>query len=275
MMAYGVQYNAKLQRIVREVKRDIDAVLIPVIQQYAPDYTIDSGDGAVFTKDGWADALNGAMDLLLNRWTSPRMQEQAKRIADDFVNTALKKSERDMRRSFGIDVYSNDAKMREYLKASSMQNAQLITSIPTQYLNDVSTAVMGNMRSGMRPGYIVKDLQERFGVTERRAKFIARDQTGKISGDIAEKQQRAAGFEYFQWMDSDDSRVRHRHRDIANKLTAYGRGVYRWDNLPLNDEGEPIKPGQDYNCRCTSKPVSARKVEENQRKGLVAEGVLR
>lgn len=271
MIAMGIQYNAKLQRIVREVKRDIDASLVPVIKKQAPGYVIDS---AVVT-DGWVSSVVDSLDALFARWTSPRVKEQAEKIANTFVQTALKKSERDMKKSVGIDVFSNNEKMRNYLQASALQNAQLITSIPEKYLTEVSTMVIGNMRAGMRPSYIVQGLQEQFGVTERRAKFIARDQTGKIQGDLAEKQQTSAGFEYFRWIDSDDSRVRHWHSEIANKVTAYGKGIYRWDNLPLSEDGQPIKPGQDYNCRCTAEPVSNEEVEENQRKGLVAKGVLR
>ena len=105
--------------------------------------------------------------------------------------------------------------------------------------------------------------------------MIARDQTSKINGELAEKQQKGAGFEYFQWIDSDDSRVRHRHSEIANKVTAYGKGIYRWDDLPLSDKGVPIKPGSDYQCRCIARPVSAREVKANQDAGRTAPGVLR
>lgn len=272
MSAIGIQYNAKLQRIVLEVKRDLDATLVPLLKELMPEYVADS---AIMTRDAWADRIVAYFTGMLARWTSPRVKARADQIAAEFVNSALKKSERDIKRTAGIDVFSQNDKMRAYLQASAVQNAQLITSIPAQYINEVSTMVMTNMRTGLRPEAIVKDLRERYAITEKRAKFIARDQYGKTQGDLAEKQQRAAGFEYFQWIDSDDSRVRDWHSKIANKITAYGKGIYRWDNLPLSESGEPIKPGQDFNCRCTSKPVSARQVAENQRKGLVAEGVLR
>lgn len=73
--------------------------------------------------------------------------------------------------------------------------------------------------------------------------MIARDQTAKVNGDLASRRQRAVGINYFQWIDSDDERVRSRHESIANRLTAYGKGIYRWDNPPLSDRGVPIIPG--------------------------------
>lgn len=272
MSAIGIEYNAKLQRIVREVKRDIDAAVIPLIRELAPGYV---ADGAIMTTDAWADRILSLFESLLARWSHPRVKARADQIASQFVQTALSKSERDIKKTAGIDVFSQNTKMQDYLRASAIQNAQLIKSIPAQYLNEVSTTVMANMRTGLRPEAIVGELRDRFKITEKRAKFIARDQTGKIQGDLAEKQQRAAGFEYFQWMDSDDQRVRDLHHEIANKVTAYGKGIYRWDDLPIGENGERLKPGQDFNCRCSSKPISARQVAENQRKGLVAEGVLR
>lgn len=266
----GIQYNAKLQRLVKQVKADIAKEVMPLVRQLAPEYTQD----AVATTDAWSDLILSAMSRLMQKWQSERVSSGANRMAAEFVQSSLKKSERDLGKSAGIDVFSGSSVMQDYLKASAQQNAQLIKSIPAKYLEEVQTLVMANMRSGMRPGFIEKALKEQFGVTQRRAKVIARDQTSKIQGELAEKQQKSAGFEYFQWIDSDDSRVRHRHSEIANKVTAYGKGIYRWDNLPLSADGKPIKPGSDYQCRCIARPVSAREVKANQDAGKTAPGVL-
>lgn len=267
----GIQYNAKLQRLVKQIKADITKEVMPLARQLAPEYTQD----ATATTDAWSDLVLSTMGRLMDKWQSDRFGSIAGRLAADFVQAALKKSERDMKRSVGIDVFSGNKVMQDYLKASAQQNAQLIRSIPGKYLEEVQTQVMANMRAGMRPSYIEKALQEQYGVTQRRAKMIARDQTSKIQGEIAEKQQTSAGFEYFQWVDADDERVRDRHWEIANTVTAYGKGIYRWDNLPLSSKGVPIKPGSDYQCRCIARPVSAREVKANQDAGRTAPGVYR
>nr|EIU2568435.1 minor capsid protein [Pseudomonas aeruginosa]EKG7550735.1 minor capsid protein [Pseudomonas aeruginosa] len=267
----GIQYNAKLQRLVKQVKASINKEIMPLVRHLAPEYTQD----AVATNDAWSDLILNAMGFLFSRWRSEGVSAGANRIAGEFVQSALKKSERDLKKSAGIDVFSGSKQMQDYLHASAQQNVQLIKSIPAKYLEEVQTLVMANMRSGMRPGYIEKALTEQYGITQRRARVIARDQTGKIQGELAEKQQQDAGFEYFQWIDSEDRRVRHRHREIADKVTAYGKGIYRWDNLPLSDKGVPIKPGSDYQCRCIARPVSAREVKANQDAGKTNPGVYR
>jgi SPP1 gp7 family putative phage head morphogenesis protein len=254
MKLAGIQYNVQLQRMVRALKRDIDAEIVPLLKQLAPEYIQDAG---------WSDVVAGALKRLLDRWTSPFSRRVAQDIADKFVKSAT--TTPTGQTSFGIDIFQNSQQLQDYLSAASWQNSQLITSIPVQYIDQVSNIVMGNMRQGMRPSYIEKALQQQFGVTQRRAKMIARDQTAKVTGEIAKQRQQGAGFQYFRWVDSHDQRVRHRHREIANKMTEYGKGVYRWDDLPLSDKGEPIQPGSDYQCRCVAVAASNSAVEKYRR----------
>lgn len=259
----GIQYNAKLQRLVKQVKESISKEIMPLVRQLAPEYTQD----AVVTNDAWSDLILNAIATLVSRWSSPTVQAAGARIAGEFVQSSLKKSERDLKKSAGIDVFSGSKTMQDYLHASAQQNAQLIKSIPAKYLEEVQTLVMANMRSGMRPGYIEKALQEQFGVTQRRAKMIARDQTSKIQGELNRKQQQGAGFTHFRWLTSHDSRVRHDHDVFEHRVTKYGKGVYLWSDLPL-EKGVPVSPGSPINCRCTAIPVSEREVKANQEKGL-------
>ena len=96
-----------------------------------------------------------------------------------------------------------------------------------------------------------------------------------INGDLVKKRQVSVGYEYFQWMTSDDERVRDRHEDFAEKVTEYGKGIYRWDNPPISDSGVPVIPGQDYQCRCNARPVSSEDVETNKKAGRTRPGVKR
>lgn len=266
----GIEYNAELQRMVRAIRKDINEQLVPMLRELAPQYVSDS-----MTTDSYVDLIVATLRNIMNRWQSPTFRNVAESIAQRFVTTANNVNAKGHTESFGIDVFAGSPELENYLQASAYNNTQLITSIPEQYLNQVESIVMTNVRSGNRPSAITKLLRDQFGVTERRAKMIARDQTTKINGDLSEKRQRASGFPYFQWIDSDDSRVRTRHESIANKITQYGRGIYRWDDLPLSDKGVPIKPGQDYQCRCIARPVSQSEVDRNVKNGLTKQGVKR
>lgn len=270
-LAVGISYNADLQRIVREVAKDINTQLMPLIRNLEPQYTGDSVP--INTLDTWVDVLTGALTLLKDKWSSQAFKDLSNRIANKFVRAANQTNEN--RFDIGIDVFTGSQALNDYLDASVFDNVQLIQSIPDQYLKQVESIVMTNVRAGGRPAAIAKQLTKQFDVTEKRAKFIARDQTSKINGDLNMKRQQNVGFEYFQWITSEDSRVRDRHDDISDKVTAYGKGVYRWGNPPLSDRGTPIIPGQDFQCRCIARPVSNAEVDANQKAGRVVKGVLR
>lgn len=272
--AVGVSYNAELQRLVRQIKSDVNQYLVPLLRDLSPQYSADSAIPRP-TNDAWSDTLIAAIRALLARWSSPAFRAAAEALAQQFVQGADTANASRFKRSMGIDVFGDDPNLQNYLALATEENVNLITSIPDQYLKNVQSIIMTNVQTGNRPSAIVKALQEQFGVTQRRAQFIARDQTAKVNATLVEKRQTAAGFQWFQWIDSDDSRVRERHSEIAEKVTAYGKGIYRWDNPPLSDRGTPIIPGSDFNCRCSARPVTRREVEANQAAERVRKGVKR
>lgn len=246
-----IAYNRKLQQIVKLVRADIDAELVPAIKQSVPEYVADA----------WSDVIAAALQRLVARWTSPFARQQAREIAGSFVTDA---STRAMRRTVAIDLYGGNDQLIDYLKAAADQNAALITSIPSQYLEQVSNIVTGNMRAGMRPSYIEQALVKQFGITQRRAKLIARDQTSKIQGEITRIRQVNSGITYFRWLTAHDERVRPSHVAVGKRDVGYGPGVFKWSDLPVVD-GVPTFPGQPINCRCVAVPVTAAQVERNKR----------
>ena len=246
-----LNYYRQLKQVAQLVREDVDANIVPLVKQLAPEYTA----------DGWSDTITSAINQLLTRWLGAFARRQAETIASQFVQTAAK----DNARSFAINLYGGDTQLQEYLSAASYQNAKLIQSIPAQYLEQVQNIVMTNMRNGMRPSYIEEALVKQFGITERRAKLIARDQTSKIQGDMNRIRQVNSGIEYFKWVTSQDERVRHSHVEVAKRDVGFGEGVFRWDDLPVVD-GVPTFPGQPINCRCVARPVTAAAVERYKAK---------
>lgn len=261
-VSVGTNYNVELQRIVNAIRKDINEYLIPAIKSEQRNYIADAT---------WFDKLSSVLRRIRERWESPQFRALSDAIARRFVNAVDDRTQK----SLGLDVYGNNDDLNTIIEASIYDNTRLIRSIPEQYLSQVESIVVINTRAGNRSSAIISQLVDQFGVTERRAKFIARDQTSKVNSAVAQKRIMASGFEYFQWKTSRDNRVRDRHNAIAEKITEYGLGVYRYDNPPMSDKGEPILPGVDYACRCTQRPVSNREVERNKDRGLTAPGIKR
>ena len=266
--AIGISYNAELQRMVRRIKKDIDQSIKPQVKDLEVEYTADS----------WADVIEVSLAALRQRWSSAVFNRFAERMASKFVQAVNLQNQQQFQnqyKSFGINIYAGNQSVSDYLDATVKDNVRLIKSIPDQYLTQVESIVLGNMRAGMRPSAINKQLQDQFGVTERRARVISRDQVSKASNGLAKKRMESSGFKYFQWIDSKDSRVRSRHKHIANKVTKYGKGIYSFSDLPLNDKGIPIAPSDDIQCRCVMRPVLESEIKANQKAGRVAKGVKR
>lgn len=261
-VALGVEYNTDLQRIVMMVKNDIDRYLIPILEAEQANYTRDNT---------WFDRIQVVLDMIRSRLNTPVFRALVEETARSFVNRVDARTQR----SFGVDIYGNDEALQTAISASIFDNTRLITSIPEQYLSQVESIVVTNTRAGIRSSAIATQLFERFDVTRNRARFIARDQTAKVNSAVAQKRIESAGYEYFQWVTSEDARVRDRHDVISDRVTAYGKGIYRFDNPPLSASGQPILPGVDYQCRCIMRPVPRREVERNQANGLTRPGVLR
>lgn len=266
--ATGIDYNSELQKMVKEVHKDINTFILPLVRQLQPEYTA----------DGWSDTIIAAFKRLINKWSSPEFKIIADKISQKFVNQANSVNRTRYNKNmkgFGIDVYGDNPQLTDILNASIQDNVQLIESLPTEYLKNVQSIVFSNMTAGTRSSAIASELTTQFGVSSRRAKAIARDQTAKVNGDMNKSRQSASGFNYFKWLTSDDERVRDRHEVISEKVTAYGKGVYRWDNPPLDEKGVPIIPGIPINCRCTGLAMADWEVKELQEAGAVRPGVYK
>lgn len=247
-------YLKELRKIIRSVRADIVAEILPLVKELVPQYTADAD---------WSTVIANALNTILQRWQNPYRQHQAQQIAESFVKAAVSDSERT--KSFGIDLYSGNQRVLDYTQAAAVQNAKLITSIPEQYLNQVSNIVLGNMRQGLRPSYIHQQLVDQFGITDRRAKLIARDQHAKIQGEVNKVRQEEAGFKYFRWLTAHDERVRHTHQVAGNKDVGFGKGIYRWDQLPKGQKGQPMYPGSEIQCRCVAIAVPTSQIEKGRK----------
>lgn len=246
-----VRYNQLLQRLLKSLHDDIETSLLLVIERLQPEYV----------QDAWPDEIKAILEALMIKWTSDDAQEIFNQIALGFIRTTLSEVDRGL----GFDVIETTPELRNILQAAAIQNADLIKSIPQQYLDRVSNTVYAGMRTGLRHEAIAEQLLAQFNITQRRAEFIARDQAGKINGELTKQRQIDAGFVYFKWLTSHDERVRPSHVKLGQQDVGFGPGIYRWNDLPIDpDTGQPTQPGQPYNCRCVAKAIQSSKIAKQK-----------
>lgn len=147
-----------------------------------------------------------------------------------------------------IDLFGNGGEpwLRRDMGAFVVQNAQLIESIPEQYLNQVTAAIGTAIRTGTRVEDLADIIEDRYDVSSSRAELIARDQVGKFNGQLNRARQKDLGIDGYIWNDSEDARVRPEHHLLNGT-------EHSWDDPP-----EPGHPGEDYQCRCWAAPSLAK-----------------
>lgn len=152
-----------------------------------------------------------------------------------------------------IDVFKdNIGGVAPQLRAAVRRNVDLIESIPMQLLDDVKDTVLPAIEQGMRVEELQKQVRERFSVSDSRARLIARDQVGKLNGELTQERQESVGVTSYEWWCVLDERVRGAHRELHGK-------TFAWNDPPqVSLDGRHEHPGGDYSCRCQARPnVSA------------------
>lgn len=163
----------------------------------------------------------------------------------------IKEWKKAIKATLGIDIredyYQGDFYL-EQLKEWISENVDLISTIPEDTLDKMKDIVYEGFSSGKTTTRMLKDIQNAYGVSRRKAEFIARDQTAKLNSQIQKAQQQDAGIEEYVWSTTGDERVRRSHKELNGKK-------FSWNDPPENSDGRKCHPGQDYGCRCIGRPV--------------------
>jgi SPP1 gp7 family putative phage head morphogenesis protein len=114
--------------------------------------------------------------------------------------------------------------------------------------------------AGDRYGSLEKMIQDSYGVSARRADFIARQEMNLLTAEYQGSKYVEVGLNYYRWVcvpGTTDHPTRHRHKELS---AMSDKGIlFRWDDPPVTTErNQPARknnPRQDYNCRCDAHPV--------------------
>jgi len=116
---------------------------------------------------------------------------------------------------------------------------------------DVAAAVF----SGNRYESLVTAITDSYGVTQRKAKFLARQETSLMVTKFKEARYTEAGITEYRWQCVAGSKA-HPVRPAHKKLDG---SIQKWNDPPITSEpGDPVRrnnPGQDFNCRCIARPI--------------------
>ena len=243
-------YEKAIMRLTRQMEREYARELKALFEELGPpEVTTDA-------------SLASQARILLNK-LSRKYDRIFAREAPEIVENIFNRIDRDeaatLRRSLkelsgGITLQTRimTPALREAMAAATASNVALIKSIPQQYFTQIEGAVMRSMQPGGRGMQdVAEELRKREGITERRVKMIAEDQTRKATTAMNTERAQALGIRRFEWVHSGGgSEPRELHLQLDGQIFSY-------DDPPVIDEatGERGLPGQLINCRCVARPV--------------------
>lgn len=185
---------------------------------------------------------------------------------------------RTMHQALGVDITAmlQQPDVRDAMSVAGMRATNLITSIPQQYLGQVAQAVADNFSGTPLPEgrSLLEQIQHIGGVSYRRAKLIARDQTSKLTAALAQTRQEAVGIDTYIWRTVHDERVVGDPNGVSPVGNPKHGDHYHMDGLTFSwkdnevysdDQGQTWKkrpatwsrsiPGHDIQCRCWAEPI--------------------
>jgi len=110
---------------------------------------------------------------------------------------------------------------------------------------DVEDAVF----AGIRAEELQKTIIDRFGVSESKAKFLAKQEISLLTSKYKQAKYEDAGVRKYKWSISN-VRTRPDHRALSGK-------VFTFDDPPISNlsTGARNNPGEDFGCNCVAIPV--------------------
>ena len=128
------------------------------------------------------------------------------------------------------------------LSAIYQNNLALIKTIPSEIIERYRSAYLNNVNNFDRE-QIYRLAKTYQGISNRRAKTIARDQTQKAVSNFTQARAEQLGFEYYEWVTAGDERVSKDHQHLNGR-------VYRYDTptAKIDSYGNVGHPSQRVNC---------------------------
>ena len=232
-------YRKRLDKLVDEMQRSVVYWLTAAYRRNVPEIAQDESPAMALTK---------MMRRLAKQWQR-RFEEAAQPVATEFAETSMSAADLSLRNALRQKGFSVQFQMtraaNDVFQATVQENVGLIKSIAAEHLQDVQGLVMRSVTQGRDLEGLVEDLQKRYGVTKRRAAFIARDQNNKATATITRVRQQGLGIKQAKWRHSRGGRhPRKSHQEADGKAYDVDKGMLI--------DGEYIRPGELPNCRCVA-----------------------
>jgi hypothetical protein len=237
------------EREYYEVNNDTGFVIESTRRMVAPEWRL------AFDAPSSTVKLHKALKKWGDKWRG-KFDKLSDTIAKKFANRSFVSTEIAMKaalREAGFTVsFKATPKVLESYKLVVAENVGLIRNLQASYYNKIQQDVWASVRAGADMHTLSRKLQDSYGIEEKRAALISRDQNAKAKAVLETTRRQELGIRQAIWQHSSggkEPRPVHVAWGRESKVFDLDKGLYD------PDEGEYVFPGQLINCRCTSRAI--------------------
>lgn len=130
-----------------------------------------------------------------------------------------------------------------FLEQSIRQNVAYLKNLSQDAQRRIEQNIYDGLANRWTKKRLTDEIAKSAGITKRRARNIATDQTHKLNAALNQFRNEQLGITHYRWQTVEDERVRPLHASRNKKIFAWGQ--------QLSDG----PPGVPINCRCRSEAV--------------------
>lgn len=254
------EYHKKLKALLQEMDRSLYWWLRAKYRAAEP----------VIVGDSAMDDIYKELSRLNKEWAKKfrtKSLDVAKWFATEVQKYTTNNLQQQMKKTkllglgFDLKFTYHSQKERAVFKSIVEQNVNLIKSIASEHLKNVQGVVLRGIETGHDLSRMTEDLEKTYGVSERRAAMIARDQTAKASNNLSRQRLLDYGVTKGKWMHTSSGKTyRDSHVEMDGEIYDIEQGCFD------PDYGDYVQPGELVNCHCVCIPVidfSGKEGDEN------------
>lgn len=159
---------------------------------------------------------------------------------------------------FAVPPDLNDTVKDDIAKEYTQNMDKFIKDFTKKMIPELREKIQDNIFAGGRTDKLAKIIEAEYGVTKRKAQFLAEQETSLLVSKYRQARYTDAGSRRYVWSTSKDRRVRDDHKDLDGK-------IFYWSSPPITNRttGARNHPGEDFGCRCVARPIVALEEEED------------
>lgn len=251
------EYKRRLEALIAEMQASTVYFIKAAYRANTPRIALAAQDGVAFDESP-ANLLQRTIKALAKRWLK-KFDEASVKLGEWFAGAVNQRSQAQLKKilqegGIALTDWKVTKAQQDVLDATVHTNVALIKSIPAQYFEQINGLVMRSVQTGRDLGTLTDELQQRYGVTRRRAALIAKTQNNMATASLNKVKQIDLGITEAIWMHSGGGHEpRPTHWKAGKERQRYNVAKGWYDPNP--GIARFIQPGELINCRCVSRPV--------------------